>query len=109
MALKDTDTSAEYPYMFLISQGMCQQVFTNTADAPIYTLSMVWTYYSVDANGDVTFDPNGQVTYYDENFYATAIAKAAVGDNTDVNSLGTQVASLKAIVLSATGRILEDA
>ncbi len=107
MALKDTDASAEYPYIFMVEQSIHQRTFENENETPHYTLSIVWTYYKVDGNGDVTFDPDGQYSYYDENFYLSAAIDIQGGNNTHFNTLTAQTGSIKQIVEQETGLTLE--
>ena len=107
MALKDTNPNEEYPYIFLISESICQQTVQKNTDTPIYTLSIVWNSYKVDENDNIIFKPDSQQSYYDDNFYITAVSKAGSGDVTDLNTLNNQVASIKAIVEAETGKTLE--
>lgn len=106
MALKSTDENDEYPYVFMISQSIAQQTVETGSDSPIYTLSIVWTYYKVLEDGSVHYQPDGQQSYYDENFYTSAVADHAGGDSTHLSTLAAQIESIKKIVEQETGKTL---
>ena len=108
MALKSTNETDEYPYVFMISQSIAQQTVETGSDSPIYTLSIVWTYYKVLEDDSVKYQPDGQQSYYDENFYVTAVTDYSSGDATHISTLGAQVASIKKIVELETGKTLVD-
>ena len=108
MALKNTDSNVEYPYIFFIEESICQQIVPKTTDVPFYTLSLVWKNYKVDENDNIIFDDNSQQSYYDDNFYVTAVTKAGNGDMSDMNTLLAQTASIKTIVEQETGVTLEN-
>jgi hypothetical protein len=107
MALKDTNLSEEYPYIFLVEQSIHQGVIGNSADNPQYTLSLAWRYYKVLEDGAIVFKSGKPETYYDSDFYVSAITEYMSGDATDLQTLGAQQLSVKKIVESQTGRTLE--
>ena len=106
MRLKSTDENDEYPYVFMISQSIAQQTVAHASDSPIYTLSIVWTYYKVLEDGSLQYQPDGQHSYYDENFYITAITDHAGSDSTHISTLEAQIASIKKIVGQESGKTL---
>lgn len=106
MAIKLTDEAAEYPYVFMISQSICQQQFETEAESPYYTLSIIWSYYKINEDSSVSYDPNGQYSYYDDNFHTTATSDYMKGDATHATTLATQEASIAKIVADETAKAL---
>ena len=107
MGLKRTNPDAEYPYVFMLSQTIGQQTISNQSETPYYTLSLVWTYYKLDVDGNITYDHNTQHSYYDDNFYLTSITDYQAGEYTNINTLTAQELSVKRIVEQETGQVLE--
>ena len=107
MALKVINAVDEYDHIFMVEQSICQKQIANASDNPRYSLSLIWRYYKQLEDGSIVFSPNTASTYYDDDFYLTAIQKYAGGDTTDVNTLGAQQLSVKAIVESETNMSLE--
>lgn len=106
MALKNTDPNAEYPYYFMVSQSIHQRTIEFATDPAYYTIAIIWKAYKVE-NGEIIYDENSQYSYYDENFYQTAVTKYMGGDLTDVNTLGAQELSVKSIIEGELGITLE--
>lgn len=107
MGLKITNPAEEYPYVFMLSQTIGQRTLSNQSDTPYYTLSLVWTYYKLDAEGNITYDHNTQHSYYDDSFYITSVADYQAGEPTHINTLTAQESSIKRIVEQETGQVLE--
>ena len=108
MSIKSIDEGDEYPYVFMISQSIAQQTVETNIDSPMYTLSIVWTYYKVHEDGSIEYQPDGQQSYYDDNFYTSAITEYAGGNSTHISTLSAQIASIKKIVEQETGKTLMD-
>ena len=108
MALKITDAGIEFPYVFMLSQSICQQTTENFSAPPIYTLSLIWTYYKINEDGSVTYNPDGQFSYYDDNFYISAVTDMGAGQTDHISTLTAQIASIKKIVMDETGYTVVD-
>jgi hypothetical protein len=102
MALKDTNTEEEYPYVFMVEESVFQSRITNINQTPIYGVSLAWTYYKTAENGDITFKPAQPESYYDSDFHTSAGTVAV-----HATSIAAQQESIKSIVESVSNRTLE--
>ena len=107
MALKDINADSEYPYVFMVEQSIYQAKMKNDSETPAYSISLAWTHYKIEVNGDYSYTPSPIQSYYNENFYGLAIDGMQVGDNTHVNTLGAQQLSVKKIIEVESGVTLE--
>lgn len=107
MALKDTNPTEEYPYIFLLSQYIGQQVPEMHGDSPFYNISVTWTSYKISETGKVIFNPSGQHTYDDDNFASTTMNELALGNSSHADTLAAQQLSIKSIIEKFTGKALE--
>lgn len=107
MALKVLNPADGYDHIFMISQSLHQRTIDAVSDDAYYTLSLVWTYYKVEEDGSIVYSPNDPVSYYDENFYVSAVTDYMSGNAIHFNTLTAQQASIKHIVEAFTGLSLE--
>ena len=104
MALKNTNTNAEYPYVQLLRLTVQQRQLDNNTQAPEYSLSMKWIYYKVENDGTIVYDNSSLFTYDDPDFYQTAVADLMVhSENAHVNTLGGMELSVQRIVEQISG------
>lgn len=107
MAIRDTNTAEEYPYVFLIRQSLGQRQLTTINAAPEYTLSLSWIYYKVLEDGSIVYDHSSLETVDIEDFFTTALTAAGSGEMAHFNTLGAQQESVRLLVEAKTGRSFE--
>lgn len=98
MALKNTDVSAEYPYVFLIEQAIYQKPIYVATASPIYSISIAWKNYKITDDGTVIYDQENIYTFSDDNFYGNTILAASQGDMVFAQALGAQQVAIKKII-----------
>lgn len=107
MAIKDTDTLAEYPYVFVVEQTITQGRFFHNSDTPRYEISFAWCYYRIDENGNIHFSPDPVQTFFTEDFYGLAVSRMQAEDMSHVNAIMAQQQSMCEIISTVSGRTLE--
>lgn len=107
MALRDSNPSEEYPFVFLVEQAVYQSQIATHTENPKYTLSLAWKYYKVLADNSIVFKNEATHTYVDDDFYVSAANDWMNGVDTHFNTLSAQQASIKRIVEFESGKTLE--
>ncbi len=107
MAIRDTNTAEEFPYIFMIEQSIFQSRIFNQADNPKYSLSLAWLYYKIEADGTMVFSSEHPESYNNDDFYVDAVVHLMDGDSTHSDTLTAQQLSVKHIIQEHTGKTLE--
>lgn len=97
MALREKDSTAEFPYYFLKEQTIFQTRVGTADSQPRYSISLAWVRYRVEADGTIVYGKETG-TYYDDDFYAHAVQHAAESDFAFVDGLSAMQLAVKKII-----------
>ncbi len=106
MAIKATDPSIEYNYVYMRELTIAQSRIAYESEQPIYTVSVAWDFYKV-VDGNILYSQESVGTYYEEDFHSKSVMEYLSGDNRKINSLAANQAVVAQVVAEITGLQME--